>query len=126
MNKKNNIGERKKEILERQGLVDQLTLDLNQKIVDYNAEQDRRMAEFNVLREEIDQFSQNLFTESVRKDQELKDKIKVKDDEAKEQWEKDKAALDQFQASLNINYGDEFSEFVEYFSHWTPYASDAV
>ena len=118
LNKKNQIEEKKAESARRQTTLDQLMSDLTEKEIHYNTEQPNRVAELTSLREEMDQFSQNLSAERLGKEQELEERIQVKDSEAKEQWEKDKAALDQFQASLKINYGDHFDQFVDHLSHW--------
>ena len=118
LNKKNQIEEKKAESARRQTALDQLMSDLTEKEIHYNTEQPNRVAELTSLREEMGQFSQNLSAERLGKEQELEERIQVKDSEAKEQWEKDKAALDQFQASLKINYGDYFDQFVGHLSHW--------
>ncbi len=118
LNKKNQIEEKKEESAQRQTTIDQLVSDLIQKETNYNTEHANRVAELTGLIEEMDQFSQNLSAERSLKEQELEERIQAKDGEAKKQWEKDKAALDQFQASLNTGYGGHFDQFVGYLYHW--------
>lgn len=119
LSEKEQIEEMKKEYSKKQNDVNQLMLNLNQSEANYNTKHAERIAALNTLKEQVDLLSQSVSMEHVQRNQKLEEQIQVKNKEAKEQWERDKATLDQFQASINIDYGDQFDQFLKYFSHWS-------
>lgn len=118
LNKKKQIEEKKVENTKRQGVVDQLVSDINQKEVDYNTEHARYTEALDILKEEIKQFSQLLSTERTKKEQELAERIRLQSREVRGKTEKAQELLDQLQVLLNTNYGGHFDQLVEYFSQW--------
>ena len=118
LNKRNQIEEKKEENKNRQIVVDQLILNINQKEKDYNTEHANRSKALGTLKEEIKTFSQLFSTELAQKEKELAERIQKQSEEAKQKMEKAQEVLDQLQTLLNTNYGDHFNQFVENFSQW--------
>ena len=118
LSKRDQIAEQKTEVEQQKQIIGNLISEVDEQEGNYNEERKRLMTELNVLRQNVETFSQHLSEENIQRTQQWEERIRIQEEQAQENWERAQEQLNQFQAMLKVNYGDNFPQFVEHFSHW--------
>ena len=118
LNKRDKIAEQRTEVEQQKQIIDNLISEVDEQESNYNEERKSLITELNVLRQNVETFSQRLSEENIRRTQQWEGRIRIQEEQARENWERAQEQLNQFQAMLKVNYGDNFSQFVEQLSHW--------
>ena len=119
LDQKNYIEEEKEKIETEKRNIANLISVVNEQNDIYNEEHIRWTRELEALKHNTEALSHYIHEEHKRHEQEWKDKIKIQKEKAQENWEIAQQQLNQFRATLNTDYGDNFRQFVEQLSNWS-------
>ncbi len=117
-NSKNQNEERRVKIREKNAAIDALISDMNQKEKEYNEEHKKYIEDLSKMKKEITIFHDYWITEQSRKKQILEKMKQAQSTKTEKKWRKAQETLKQFQEELTADYGNNFIQFVEQFSHW--------